>query len=192
MDYQSYADYYFYDINLDELGLRLDIYRSGVQNRKNAQGKVESKRFFDLIDSIYLESTEEIATTIKRLRDMGYLSLTNLENKSFDNIICNKPFNDLKLLKLKKKYKVLKKVYEEKVVDGMCHLVTYLVVINMLSGTQKIMPMGSLGLTSEEKIANLQINGYQHISHSFLMNYLDDLNNKPLELKLTNFKDLRF
>lgn len=172
---------YCYDIVLDKLGVRLDIYNSEVKTEVNSKGKLVSYRTFDILFSGY---PENLALDIQLLREADAFSITDVENDSFTGLVCKNPLVDLKVHKFKRKNKILQKIYEERVVDSMCIIYLFVLMINTSTGALKIVPMGNLGLTSEAKEEKLKEHGYEHITDTCLMNYLDAIEkNKPIRLE---------
>ena len=185
MNIKQYIDAYAFDVDLDETGLRLDLYSSGIRTEINNYGKKESYRFFEPLFSGYPEHLESM---IKMLRVNRAFAVSDLVNDSFDNLIIDKPLGMYKVQFFKPKNKVLQKIYCEKVVDDMCYLYTYVIMINTHTGQLKAVFMQSMGLWDEEKVRDLEKNGYYHISDTCLMDYLQSLGNKSIKLERINNK----
>ncbi len=180
---KQYVDSYAFDVELEDKEIRLDIYQSGIKTEVKAQGKKESYRFFKLLTSVKPENLEE---TIQMLRNKQVLAITDLNNESFDDLVINEPLLFLKTRLLKRKNKVLQKVYCENVVNNMCYIHTYIIGINTYTGELKAIPMQNMGLWNEKKVQDLQEMGYFHVTETCLMDYLHSLEHKTIKLERTN------
>lgn len=125
-----------YDIVLDaENNLLIVLYEVYLVTVLNNNQKYESYYTFEPKES-YIP--EDISLEINNLKNKGYLSSTKYENQM--NLIVYTSFPNLKIAK---DCKVLEKIYDEVIIDGVLYLVPYTLYIDMSTGERYLKRTGT-------------------------------------------------
>ena len=85
-----------------------------------------------------------------------------------------------------KNYRLLERVFDEEIVNGMCTLIIYITYVHVKTGKVYALKVGNYGIYNENKIQYLKNLEYKPLVHSFLFPYIHQMDemNKPLELNL--------
>jgi len=157
-----------YDIVLDDNNeLAIDVYSA-----KTVRDGKEANYLYGIF-----ATPEDIRKYISDLRKEGAFSLTRLQPTDFRIIDGSIPYNIQSLI-LPLRHKLLEKVYDEVIIDGVCHVFTHVTYINVYTGEIFSLKVNDLGIYSEELESSLEENGYKHIGSSFLGKYLDGINSQ--------------
>ena len=162
--------YLAYDVILSAANIISVIkYKVIDQAVVNDQGQ---KEFFRNFYYIGYETPDDLSKRILELRDQGFMDMHQFEIKSFDIVPIN-PLVYLKTILLAKNHSLLEKLYGNTIQDGMCYLESYITYVNLKTGELSIMKVRNHGVYSDQKIHELEDNGYKHICQSFLYHQPD-------------------
>lgn len=169
----------YYDISLDDEGFRIDLFKEEIITKK-VDNKIETFRTFKTIESNY---TDDLEGSVKKLQEKGYINGSKVIPEDYLGVEINNPVLKLKLLLLRKKIKLLEKIYTYEVIDNFCYIKTYMTYINLDNGLVNYLYLGSLGIYHEDKINDLNNKGYIFIKDSSLNEHLNTLHqNKKMVL----------
>lgn len=169
------SDYYYaYDIVLDENKLRVDIYKVSIEV-KNGRDRCYK---YDYLESSY---PDDIKNHLQCLTAYNYISMKKFKNENY--ALSDNPLINLKLMLLGTRYELLEKVYDHHaVIEGMNKIVKYAHLINIYTGEEKVVEIGSLEVT-EANIKKLLDSGFKSIDESPLMSHIDDVGRGTTQLR---------
>lgn len=169
------SDYYYaYDIVLDENKLRVDLYKVSIEV-KNGRDRCYK---YDYLESSY---PDDIKNHLQCLTAYNYISMKKFKNEDFS--LSDNPLINLKLMLLGTRYELLEKVYDpHAIIEGMNKIVKYAHLINIYTGEEKVVEIGSLEVT-EANIKKLLDSGFKSIDESPLMSHIDDVGRGTTQLR---------
>ena len=111
---------------------------------------------FNVIDSYFVDDFNNLQVIIENLIQQNYFCVSRLEPTSF---ILNEgnAFYNMRALLLPYENKLLDKVYNEVILDGICHVFVYVVYVNFNTGELFVVKANDMGLYSEKLEKELDI-----------------------------------
>lgn len=171
-----------YDVVVDNKEVCLNFYEVYLERDKSNNAYYH----FELIGK---EHPEDIENTIKHLRGLGYWPST-LFGSNMTSVQSLNPLVNAKLMLLNGSCKILEKVYDEVIIEGVCYVVPYIVYIHMNTGQMRALKIGAMQTSSEELIQELEQQDFHSLSSSILIDSLDNLDcNRRKSIKLNRKKD---
>lgn len=162
-----------YDININENNeLVIDLYNVNIRR----EGK-NSFYDYNLLQS-FLTTPEDISTKILNLSQENNVFSSIRINPTDFHLDEGNAFYTLYSNILPLKNKLLEKVYDEVIIDVVCHIFLYVTYINVFTGEISAIKVNDLGIYSQELESYLEKKGYKYIPNSFLGNYLNNLDSQ--------------
>ena len=160
-----------YDIVLTDNN-KLQVIRYSVELLRNKENK--DFYHFDFIDSQDIGDFNNLPAIIQNLKQGDYFCLSRLEPTSFILEEGSAVYN-MRALLLPYGNKLLDKVYNEVIINGICHVFVYVVYVNYNSGELFVVKVNDMGIYSEELEKELEDYGYKFIGNSLLGSYISDI-----------------
>ena len=135
-----------YDIVLTDNN-KLQVIRYSVELLRNKENK--DFYHFDFIDSQDIGDFNNLPAIIQNLKQGDYFCLSRLEPTSFILEEGSAVYN-MRALLLPYGNKLLDKVYNEVIINGICHVFVYVVYVNYNSGELFVVKVNDMGIYSEE------------------------------------------
>lgn len=166
-------EYYAYDVSLnDNNELFIVKYKVVDETFLNTRRKIESVRKYNYAG---FEIPDNIQARIEELTLEGYLPINRFKTAVFDLVSTN-PLVNAKMLFLGFEHRLLEKVYSLGSGYDDMNLTTYITYINLKTGKISFMKVNSYGYYNEDKIKELEENGYVPVERSFYNSYKNTLN----------------
>ena len=157
-----------YDIVLTDDN-KLQVVTYSVELTRN-----EEKYYFDFISSQDVDDFNNLPAIIQNLKQENYFCVSRLEPTSFI-LEEGSAFYNMRALLLFYGNKLLDKVYNEVIINGICHVFVYAVYVNYNSGELFVVKANDMGIYSEELEKGLEDYGYKFIGNSLLNSYISDI-----------------
>jgi len=160
-----------YDIVLTDDN-KLEIIRYSVELIRDKENN--AFYHFDFVDSQDVEDFNNLPTIIQNLKQRNYFCVSRLEPTSFI-LEEGSAFYNMRALLLPYGNKLLDRVYDEVIINGICHVFVYVVYVNYNTGELFVVKANDMGIYSENLESNLEDYGYKFIRNSLLANYISDI-----------------
>lgn len=134
----------------------------------------EEKYYFDFISSQDVDDFNNLPAIIQDLKQRDYFCVSRLEPTGFI-LEEGSAFYNMRALLLPYGNKLLDKVYNEVIINGICHVFVYAVYVNYNSGELFVVKVNDMGIYSEELEKELEDYGYKFIGNSLLNSYISDI-----------------